>query len=84
MSSVVLINNQEVNFEVVGDQTYTTSLAISNVFEKQHQHIIAKIRELPQDEFNASNFRPVKYLDKKGEFRQMYNLTRDGFSLMVT
>ncbi|EDO9794456.1 hypothetical protein GO117_02985 [Campylobacter fetus] len=93
MSSVVLINNQEVSFEVVGDQTYTTSLAISNVFEKRHDNIIAQIRALPNDEFHYLNFKET-YRDTKisgfnrveGATRKdpFYNLTRDGFSLIVT
>ncbi|EDP6814197.1 hypothetical protein GL567_01205 [Campylobacter lari] len=53
------------------------------VFNKRHDNIIAKINELPQDEFNALNFKAVEYKDKKGELRPCYNLTRDGFSLLV-
>ncbi len=83
MKNEVIINNQHVGFEVVGDQTYTTSLSIAQVFEKQHKHIIAKIEEFPNDEFNALNFQAVKYQDKKGELRPCYNLTRDGFALLV-
>ncbi|EAI3887237.1 Rha family transcriptional regulator [Campylobacter fetus] len=83
MNSVIVINDCEVKFEVVNSEIFTNSLNVAEVFEKQHQHIIAKIRELPKDDFNASNFRPVEYKDAKGEFRPCYNLTRDGFSLLV-
>ncbi|MBR8463644.1 Rha family transcriptional regulator [Campylobacter sp. faydin G-24] len=83
MSNVVLINNQSVSFEVVGYQTYTTSLDIASVFEKRHDNILAQIRELPQDDFNALNFKEIKYQDQKGELRPCYKLTRDGFSLLV-
>ncbi|PSM52085.1 phage regulatory protein, Rha family [Campylobacter blaseri] len=85
MSSFV-INNQQVSFEVVGNQTYTTSLAIASVFEKEHKHIIAKIKELPQDEFRELNFRLTERIAKFGAVvrsEPYYNLTRDGFSLLV-
>lgn len=83
MSNLVVINNQEVSFEVVGDQAFTTSIDIANVFEKRHDNIIAQIRALPSDNFNALNFKAVEYEDQKGELRPCYNLTKDGFSLLV-
>ncbi|MFQ6341954.1 Rha family transcriptional regulator [Campylobacter sp. VTCC 70190] len=83
MEKLAVINGQNVGFEVVGDQTYTTSLDIAAVFEKRHDNIISQIKALPQDEFNALNFKAVKYKDGKGEIRPCYNLTRDGFSLLV-
>lgn len=79
----LIINNQEIKLEVEGDQILTTSLQIADVFEKRHDNIIAQIRGLPQDEFNALNFKEVEYIDKKGEKRPVYKITRDGFSLLV-
>lgn len=83
MKNAVSINGQIAGFEVVGDQTFTTSLSIAKVFEKRHDNIIAQIKALPQDKFNALNFKVVKYQDQKGEFRPMYKMTRDGFSLLA-
>lgn len=83
MSNLVVINGINVELEVVDNAVYTTSLIIANVFEKRHDNIIAQIKALPQDEFNALNFKAVEYKDKKGELRPCYNLTRDGFSLLV-
>ncbi|EAH8206961.1 hypothetical protein ETH03_07295, partial [Campylobacter coli] len=37
----------------------------------------------PQNDFTESNFILSTYKDKKGELRPCYNLTRDGFSLLV-
>nr|WP_252206553.1 Rha family transcriptional regulator [Campylobacter vulpis] len=74
MSDLVVINGINVEFEVVGDQTFTTSLDIAAVFEKRCDNIIAQIKALPQDEFNALNFKAVKYKDGKGEIRPCYNL----------
>ncbi|WP_233994413.1 Rha family transcriptional regulator [Campylobacter fetus] len=78
-----MINSQKVSFEVVGNQTYTTSLAIADVFEKRHDNIISQIRGLPQDEFTALNFKVSDYKDSTGRILPAYNLTRDGFSLLV-
>jgi len=83
MSNAVIINNCEVELEVAGDQTYTTSLAIANVFQKRHDNIIAQIRALPQDEFAALNFKVSEYIDKSGRKLPMYKMTRDGFVLLA-
>ncbi|HEF3288459.1 TPA: Rha family transcriptional regulator [Campylobacter jejuni] len=83
MEKLAVINGVGVELEVANDQVTTTSLSVAAVFNKRHDNIIAKINELPQDEFNALNFKAVEYKDKKGELRPCYNLTRDGFSLLV-
>ncbi|HDZ4931862.1 TPA: Rha family transcriptional regulator [Campylobacter jejuni] len=86
MEKLAVINGQNVSFEVVGDQTYTTSLDISNVFKKEHKNILAKIDELPQDEFRELNFKLTERTAKFGAvFRSKpyYKITRDGFSLLV-
>nr|DAY06053.1 MAG TPA: KilAC domain protein [Caudoviricetes sp.] len=79
----LIINNQEIKLEVADDQIWTTSLQIAEVFEKEHKHILAKIRELPQDNFNGTNFRLVEYIDKKGESRPYYLISKDGFTLLA-
>lgn len=74
MTDLVLINNQEVSFEVVNSDVFTTSLDVANVFEKRHDNIISKIKSFPQDNFNALNFKEVNYTDEKGELRPMYKI----------
>ncbi|WP_297895524.1 Rha family transcriptional regulator [uncultured Campylobacter sp.] len=83
MKNLVVINDQSVEFEVMDNGIFTTSLSVAAVFEKRHADIIAKISEFPTDDFNERNFSLVKYQDQKGEFRPMYKMTRDGFSLLV-
>lgn len=83
MSNLVVINGINVEFEVVGDQTYTTSLDIAAVFEKRHDNIIAQIKALPQDDFTHLNFKASNYKDSTGRTNPCYNLTRDAFSLLV-
>ena len=79
----LIINSQEIKLEVAGGQVWATSLQIADVFEKEHKHILAKIRELPQDNFNGSNFRLVEYTDKKGESRPYFLVSKDGFTLLA-
>lgn len=79
----IIINNVEVEFKVVDNKVFANSLQVAEVFEKRHTHILDTIKALPQDDFNERNFALVEYLDKKGEARPCYNLTRDGFSLLV-
>ncbi|WP_139451849.1 Rha family transcriptional regulator [Campylobacter armoricus] len=84
MEKLAVINGVGVELEVQGDDQVTcTSLSVAAVFNKRHDNIIAKINELPQDKFNALNFKAVEYKDKKGELRPCYKITRDGFSLLV-
>lgn len=62
----------------------TDSLKVADYFGKQHKNILAIIKNLPcSDEFNRLNFKPVKYIDEKGEKRPMYLMTQDGFTLLV-
>jgi len=62
----------------------TTSLNISAVFQRPHKDVLNSIKQLSCSiEFNRRNFSPVKYTDKKGESRPMYEMTRDGFFFLV-
>lgn len=83
MSALIPINNINVNFEVVNDEVFATSLQIAEVFEKRHDLVLRAIDNLPNDDFKNSNFKFDTYFDKKGEQRRMFSLTRDGFSLLV-
>jgi len=66
------------------DQPITTSLKISEVFGKQHKNIIQKLESLDcSAEFNELNFKLVDFLDKKGESRKAYSMTKDGFMFLV-
>lgn len=61
----------------------SNSLDIAAVFEKRHDNIIAQIKALPQDDFTHLNFKASNYKDSTGRILPCYNLTRDGFSLLV-
>lgn len=64
----------------------TTSLKIASYFCKAHKNVLRTIKRLESDcspEFNRLNFEPVEYIDKKGEMRLMYNITKDGWMMLV-
>lgn len=67
-------------------KTITTSETVAKVFGKYHKHVMRDIREILEagdDEFNRTNFGLVEYIDKKGEKRPMFEMTKDGFMLLV-
>ena len=65
-------------------QIITTSMKVAEFFGKQHKDVLRRIRDLGcSPEFNERNFAPVEYLDQKGERRPAYEMTKDGFVLLV-
>lgn len=64
-----------------------SSLAVAEHFEKEHFHVLRDIRDLNLDEvdpgFAASNFGFSEYIDSTGRKLPTYNMTKDGFSLLV-
>jgi len=70
-------------FERAGKQ-WTTSLNIAEVFGKNHFDVLDKIEKLEcSQEFAQRNFTAGGYADKNNQMRKMYDLTRDGFVLLV-
>ncbi|MDW0618650.1 Rha family transcriptional regulator, partial [Mannheimia haemolytica] len=62
----------------------TSTLKVAEYFEKRHDNILKRLESLEcSAEFNALNFKAVKYTDQKGESRKMYLMTQDGFTLLV-
>ena len=78
-----VINNINVNFSVTDERVFIGSLELAEVFGKEHRHVLRTISKLPDDEFKSSNFAKHSYIDKIGRILPCYNLTRDGFSLLV-
>lgn len=67
-----------------GNTLTTTSVCVAEVFGKQHKNVLAKVEALDcSEEFNRLNFKPVEYLDSKGEKRPAYEMTKDGFMFVV-
>ncbi|ECP7634216.1 Rha family transcriptional regulator [Campylobacter jejuni] len=97
-TSIININNQEVVFENKDEQVFCTSLDVAKVFGKRHDHVLRDIENILNDlrEIGTSqdllNFGEVVRISKTTNPKNgklvnrkmpMYNLTRDGFSLLA-
>lgn len=61
-----------------------SSLTIASHFGKQHKDVLRKIESLEiPDDFGRRNFTPSSYVNGQNKEQPAYNLTRDGFSLLV-
>ena len=83
------IEKQKIKITTIDGKLTVSSMMVAEHFGKDHKDVLRKIRqtisELPKNTnyFNERNFAPVEYIDNKGEMRPAYNLTRDGFVLLV-
>ncbi|HDZ4982520.1 TPA: Rha family transcriptional regulator [Campylobacter jejuni] len=97
-TSIININNQEVIFENKDEQVFCTSLDVAKVFGKRHFHVLRDIENILNDlreigtSQDLSNFGEVVRISKTTNPKNgklvnrkmpMYNLTRDGFSLLA-
>ncbi|EAI8122300.1 phage regulatory protein [Campylobacter jejuni] len=98
MSNKVLINKQEVQFGTKGNQIFCTSLDVAKVFGKRHDNVLRDIENILNDLREIGdlqcklNFEEVVRISKTTNPKNgklvnrkmpMYNLTRDGFSLLA-
>ena len=60
----------------------TTSLIVAEKFEKEHRHILESIRNLVAKKSAAKFFRETTYKNR-GKKYPMYEMDRDGFSLLI-
>lgn len=72
--------------EIVGkryeEKLITTSLKVAEVFEKEHKNVLQSIENLVADNSAAKFFRLTTYKNRGKEY-PMYEMNRDGFSLLV-
>lgn len=62
----------------------TTSLKIAEKFGKEHAHVLRDIRDMEcSDTFRESNFGLSSYKSSQGKILPMYEVTRDGFTLLA-
>lgn len=64
-------------------EIFTTSLMIAEKFDKTHKDVLRKIESLPKDDFTRRNFTPSEYRDSSGKINKMYEMTRQGFSILA-
>lgn len=60
----------------------TTSLIVSEKFEKQHKDVLESIRNFVAEKSAAKFFKETTYKNR-GKKYPMYEMDRDGFSLLV-
>lgn len=76
-------------FADMHDTARVDSLFVADFFEKQHKHVLRDIAKITQptsglsEEFIKSNFKEDKYKDVTGRKLPCYQMTRDGFTMLV-
>ncbi|WP_434286315.1 Rha family transcriptional regulator [Celeribacter sp. SCSIO 80788] len=71
---------------LVSESLKTTSRIIAEKFEKNHRDVSRAIKNLIEQEaeWGARNFAQTPYVDgQNGQTYQMYEMTRDGYSMLV-
>lgn len=62
----------------------TTSLMIAEVFGKRHPDVIRAIKQMYMPaEFRERNFAQSSYINEQNKEQPMYEITKDGFVLLV-
>lgn len=64
------------------EKLITTSLKVAEKFEKEHRHILDAIRNLAAENSAAKFFTETTYINR-GKKYPMYEMDRDGFSLLA-
>ena len=69
---------------IVNQKPITTSLNVADVFGKRHDNVLRDIQNLEAPaEFSLLNFEESTYINDRGKPQPMYQLTRDGFTILV-
>lgn len=69
-----------------GGQPVTTSLKVAKYFKKRHDNVVRAIRNLKKDcpsEFWLLNFEERDFIDSRGKRRSSFEITKDGFVMLV-
>ena len=73
--------------ELVTPDLTTTSIAIAELFGREHKSVLRTIRgiikDMSESDFNALKIAPVDYIDSKGESRPMFSMGEE-ITLIVT
>lgn len=70
----------------INGKILTTSLKVASYFGKRHDNVLRKIRQVISDcpeEFALLNFESADFIDKNGDIQPMFNMTKDGYMLVV-
>ncbi len=87
LTSNVKTQDNPIKIDWLNEQTpVVSSVDVAQHFGRKHQHVLRDINKLYSnlpESFSQSNFGRAKYTDEQGKSRPAYNLTRDGFALLV-
>lgn len=73
---IIKINKEEV--------TVVSSLDVAETFDKEHRRVLQDIRELQcSEEFRVLNFVQSYYINSQNKKQPMFNITKDGFTLLA-
>jgi len=65
-------------------EVFTTSRQVAELFEKEHRNVLRAIRLLECDEaFAALNYELTDFIDKNGDSRPEYLISKDGMVFLV-
>ena len=65
-------------------EVFTTSRQVAELFEKEHRNVLRAIRLLECDEeFSALNYELTDFIDKNGDSRPEYLISKDGMVFLV-
>ncbi|HDO1314675.1 Rha family transcriptional regulator [Aeromonas veronii] len=65
-------------------EVFTTSRKVAELFGKEHRNVLRAIRSLDCDEeFTALNYELADFIDKNGDSRPEYLMTKDGMVFLV-
>jgi Rha family phage regulatory protein len=81
----IAVNNNDFN-GLVSEALKTTSRIIAEKFEKNHRDVTRAIQGIMKNEpdWGVRNFAQTPYVDpQNGQTYQMYEMTRDGYSMLV-
>lgn len=76
MNEIVTIQNRE---------AVTTSLKVAFIFGKRHDNVVTSIRKLINEisDRGLLKFKDTSYLDEQGKPQPLFEMGRDGFSLLA-
>ena len=78
MNNLVIMKNQ---------QAVTTSLQIAEAFDKQHKHVMDKIKDKIDSAENSAQYQSMfaqgTYRDASGKINKLYYMNRDGFTFIA-
>jgi Rha family phage regulatory protein len=79
-----IVKNNEELVEVSSGRCMTSSLKVAEAFRKEHSNVLQSLRNLEcSQEFNRLNFQETSVPDVQGRNQPVFNMTRDGFMLLV-